>query len=308
MSTSTRNRLYGKLKEEINQPRGELLTSMIQWDSSLDMITKRSVQLLAAFQAVKQKKFKYAAKLLRIEIPRGAKKRSSRQQSATSLWMEYWMGWAPLVGDIAHAIETLTRAPKKPSFTHFSVAVAQTSVVDKSTFVVTNATWKAYRRRKNVLSKKQFFTAYGDYRVINHNLVLADQLGFTNPALTAWQLIPFSWMFDWFGNVGTILGSLTDFLGVEFVNTGQASRVELFHELEIVEYGTEQYREYEGQWPMKTRLILWDDLRQSCRYTSNVRTPGPLPSPSFNIAMLNRLSLTRAATSISLLYESFLRK
>jgi hypothetical protein len=57
-----------------------------------------------------------------------------------------------------------------------------------------------------------------DVRVDNPNLHLAQQLGFINPLSVAWELVPFSFVVDWFGNVGQVLASFSDFAGLSQVN------------------------------------------------------------------------------------------
>jgi hypothetical protein len=43
-------------------------------------------------------------------------------------------------------------------------------------------------------------------------------MGLTNPASWVWEAIPFSFVVDWFANVGQVLGSITDLYGVILVN------------------------------------------------------------------------------------------
>jgi hypothetical protein len=50
--------------------------------------------------------------------------------------------------------------------------------------------------------------------VSNPNLYLASQLGFVNPAAIAWELVPFSFVVDWFVNVGEFLNNFTDLWGL----------------------------------------------------------------------------------------------
>lgn len=138
-------------------------------------------------------------------------------------------------------------------------------------------------------------SAYGDVIVTNHNYHLANKLGFTNPVLTAWQMVPASFIADWFVNVGQVLASLTDFEGLTFINTGTAQRVEI---------------------TASARGVTWDGwssgstvlVRQDGTATLLNRNPGNFPRPRLEARMLDKLSLTRAATSIGLLVEIFLRK
>ncbi len=55
-------------------------------------------------------------------------------------------------------------------------------------------------------------------RVDNPNLFLASRLGLTNPAAVAWELVPYSFVVDWFVNVGDYLNQFSEFHGVTLIN------------------------------------------------------------------------------------------
>lgn len=291
-TTEQINRLYGKLREELDGQQGDLFTSAVEWRSSLDMISGRATQLLTAYSAVRRFRFKEAARILRINTPHKYKNlsaKSAKRQgiSPTSAWLEYWMGWAPLHGDIAHAINTLQNGPPVQT-RHFSVGVRIHDIIDRHLKGrgpnITNIRIHYERVGK--------YSAYGDVEVTNHNLHLANKMGFINPIKTAWAIVPFSFIVDWFVNIGDILGSLTDFAGLAFSNTGTAMMINT----NATASGT-----------------LWEDwvtraISQTGWSAVRLRSPGALPSPQLQILKFDGLSLTRGLTSISLLVESFLRK
>lgn len=311
ISTRTNNKLYDKLRQEVSGPKGELLTGAVEWRTSLDMISSRVTQISKAYLAVRRFQFAKAASVLGITTPKrlyklNRKTAQQRKLSPTSLWLEYWMGWAPLHGDIAHAINTLTAGPQT-STKHFSVGVRQSSSRSNK---YGNWTPDASRYIKWIkeFSSESTFSAYGDVTVANHNSNLATQLGFTNPVLTAWQLVPFSFIADWFVNVGQVLGSLTDFAGLTFTNTGRGEKHEV--KLSSDRYVGDFYWNYwwDASGSHQTRVYTYTASRQDAFCTYLYRLPGSLPLPRLDIARFDKLSLTRAATSISLLTEIFLRK
>lgn len=287
------NQLYDKLREELTGEHSEILTSSVEWKSSLDMISGRARQLGSAFLAVKRFRFKQAALILGIQTParfknltkKGAQK---KKLSPTSAWLEYWMGWAPACGDIANAIDILQKGPPA-SVRHFNVGVGIRDVrVDNVIGSSGNKT-----NISTTYTRTGSYAAYGDVEVTNHNVDLANKMGFVNPILTMWQVVPFSFIVDWFANVGTILGSLTDFVGLTFKNTGTALYYTTVADARGV-YGVGTSA------PTKFLQVGFAWIK--------MRFPGALPKPRLDIRMLDKLSLTRAATSISLLVESFLRK
>lgn len=310
MTISTNNRLYGKLLEALIPSKGELLTTAVEWRTSLDMISGRTRQIGAAFLAVRRFKFTKAAKILNISTPSRVKNLTAKRVKAqglsvTSLWLEYWMGWAPLIGDVANAVQTMTKGPLYSERT-FSVSARQES--GSTSGNRTGATSGSYYHYDVKIVKRTVFSCYGKVRVTNHNANLATQLGFTNPLLTAWQVLPFSFMVDWFANVGTVLGSLTDFQNHDFYDTGSGMKHSAKAEYSEVEMVQESYYAYPNQWPPAKRLVLVTKRAQAAWLEERRRTPGAIPMPRLHIQMLDKLSLTRAATSVSLLVEIFLRK
>lgn len=286
------NSLYDKLRKELDGTKGELLTSSMEWRTSLDMISGRVRQLSGAYLAVRKFRFKQAARILRIQTPSRfenlTRKRAQKEKlSPTAAWLEYWMGWAPLYGDIANAVDTLQSGPPE-RLRHFSVGVR---VKDEILIEVRGANGSTTKIDINY-HRKGTYSAYGDVTIANYNTNLANKLGFTNPALTLWQMAPFSFMVDWFTNIGTVLGALTDFEGLSFSNTGTALALETKATAKGI-----RWRSYTTR-PIDQSGFSWNRLR----------TPGALPKPRLDIVMLDRLSLTRAVTSISLLVEIFLRK
>lgn len=292
-SSSDTNRLYAKLTERLHGGvQASLLTASAEWKLSLDMVSSRANQLLQSYLAIRRGAFGSGAGIAGMSKHRRksiAKRRRNTGFSPTELWLEYWMGWAPMFGDIYNALEIITR-DNSPN--HFSVGVPV-----KSTYVQVYGSPKdaLYRQERCVLNGR--ISAYGDYKVINHNLNRLNQQGLVNPARTAWELVPFSFAVDWLLNVGQVLGSLTDFAGLNLSNTGQARKLE--HSAtkvgwdRVYDYTTQQYRrEY---FSVKSSRVEYR------------RVPGSLPSPQLTIKF-DRLSLTRAATSISLLNEIFLKK
>lgn len=272
------------------------MTSCVEWKTSLGMITSRATTIAAAFMAVKQLKFKKAGKILKVPANK-IRRVESLKLSPTQVWLEYWMGWAPLAGDIGLAIETLTSRPS--DIQHFSVGVRR----EDQTYEYRGVTEKVARWYYITESRRKISNScYGDIVAVNHNYGLADKLGFTNPALTAWQLVPFSFIVDWFANVGQVLGSLTDFLGTSFSNTGEAMSSTVDANVSVLNVVAKHVGN--GVFVPETRA----SLTQTGRMVVRERSPGPLPTPRLNVVMLDRLSLTRAATSVSLLREIFLRK
>jgi hypothetical protein len=63
-----------------------------------------------------------------------------------------------------------------------------------------------------------------DYKMDNPLLAQAANLGLTNPAALAWELVPFSFVADWFVPVGDYLNCLDAALGYSFLGGSKTER------------------------------------------------------------------------------------
>jgi hypothetical protein len=282
------NRLYSKLKDTIqNGEQGALLTSAAEWRSSLEMITQRGNDLRRAWLDFKNLHWTRAWRRLFRGKP-DKRKRVIRYPDITELWLEYWMGWAPLYGDIWNALDVIQRPP--PLNSHFSVTV----VGKLNPFEMVLNTPNDFGYQRDYCQGTASLSAYGTMKITNHNLYVANQPGLLNPAVVAWELVPFSFVVDWVVNVKQVLESLTTYLGVSLSNTGQSRKLEY----QALRYGNKL--QYVDGKPRKAYYHL------TGKTVYKRRSPGALPVPTLN-AELSRLPLTRAATSISLLVEVLLK-
>lgn len=120
-------------------------------------------------------------------------------------WLEYTYGWSPLVSDVHGALEGMRKGFTDPvgAVKGYSRS-SQLPRDSKSTFG--NSPKRA--------------TGYVAGRVSNPGAHLANGLGLLNPASLAWELMPYSFVVDWFIPVGDVLSSLTAGLGMSGVVGG----------------------------------------------------------------------------------------
>lgn len=128
--------------------------------------------------------------------------------NAADLFLELQFGWIPTLKDIGATVSILS---------------------DPAPSDVVSATSRLYCEGSGYYPRSDYFQTRkwtGTWRVkisaaiaeVNQPLFQLDSLGFTNPALVAWQLVPFSFIVDWFANVSQYLQSWTGILGVKLTN------------------------------------------------------------------------------------------
>lgn len=198
------------------------------------------------------------------------------QKELSQLWLEYHFGWAPLLGDIYESIMILQDVPQ---------------LLDGNTIVAAGSgsyeyhyadTRPGYYPMWRDYSMKAFTRLQGRIKLENPNAYVANQLGVVNPALVAWELVPFSFVIDWFLPVGRFLESYTDTIGWSY------------SELQRVDYATATTSDVMGGPYGYTRTTKGYLMRRA--------TNQSLTIPSLQARSGTGIkSVARAATAIALL-------
>lgn len=282
---TVKNRAYEKFIEKVHKERAEIGTATVEARKSLDMIADRCAWLARSYKLLRKGRFRDFSRSLGVKpLPKHRETRWSRPQDAAGLWLEYWMGWAPTVADIHNAVKVvmIDRYPEDiPVRAGSSTSVTLTQKIN-DTLGYDNS----------YITGKVSCHITADVRVTNPNLAMAGELGLLNPLSIAWQTIPFSFLVDWFGNIGQVLSSFSDLVGYEVKHASHT----FSGKLEMVRQGIINAENS----PTDATLYC------QCSATSSpmVRIMG-LPSPVLQFRFPEQLSITRAATSISLLVALF---
>lgn len=151
-----------------------------------------------------------------------------RSKRVASHWLEYVYGWKPLLQDVYDATELLADKINR-------------TVEPEGVVMASAKSSRRYGRRElQALGCYDEMASYegkanvklkAHYRLDSVSRSLLAQTGITNPALLAWELMPYSFVVDWFVPVGTYLESLTAFDGFDLV-TGKSGIVRK----ELMEY------------------------------------------------------------------------
>lgn len=202
--TRARNAAYKQFISKCGDT-ASLGVSLAEANQSVNMISARAKQLYDFGRALRKGEFERAAKILGLEKPPrrlGNKKRSAK--GFANNYLEFHFGWSPLIQDIGAAIKVLGN-----DFPHSTVKGSGGENGSSRTYV--NNT--LYLRTTNLSVR-----VAAKVGVSNPNLLLANQLGFVNPLSVAWELVPLSFVVDWFASVGDYLNSFTDKLGLTIVD------------------------------------------------------------------------------------------
>jgi len=172
-------------------------------------ILSTSTRVWDAYRSFVHRDFKEVTKLLGI-----------RPDQHHNSWNEYKFGWMPLLMDIKGSAETFAEHQLGGRPMHF-MAQAKSSEPfrweHQSTYVPFG--WGV----EDASYTKRLSADYSSHikiwiEVVNPNLTALQQMGLTNPSLVAWELVPFSFVADWFLSVGNWLRSLTAMNGLRCVS------------------------------------------------------------------------------------------
>lgn len=275
------NKAYAKLIGKLGD-RSMWAVNLIEGAQSVEMIANRCKQLLKFSVAVKRLQFGEAARILRMVRPPNQHRLAITRDSKSfaNNWLEYHFGWEPLVKDIGAGIESICGA-----FLVDLKTVKASGTVDSGSFR------SDLENNRRTLHNKTTVRIQTDVVVKNYNDVLLSELGFTNPMGVLWEIVPFSFVVDWFSTVGAVLDSYTNFHGLE-LKRSMNSFLQICYkdEIHLTGYPIGSFGAHEP--------YAW--LNSSSVYVE--RRLG-LPGPTVRLKPFHGFSVVRAATAAALLTQ-----
>lgn len=266
---------------------------------AIDMMTKRLVQLGRFAKAVRRLDIVGAAYELGYRRPREryavaervkrALRDKRNQKTPANLWLEFWFGWSPLVSDVFSTVDILQKPFNDLPVIGRASNKRATAVYRELIY----ADWAGDIRRTATHELDYRCKVGGKIRVTNPNLFLASQLGLTNPATVALELIPFSWVANWFVNLSEFIGQFSDFHGVDVIDAYHLVRMKdsatgaMYH-VQYHDRANDSYSSFISSAIYAERRLGVPDVKLG------IRPPW-------------RLSLTRAASAISVLVQRLIK-
>lgn len=130
-------------------------------------------------------------------------------------WLEYKYGWMPLLMDVKGSAEFFAQqAVTRPI--RFTEMVKHEKEFCNEThnlsFIPYGGSPAAVETRTVKITYRARHKIWCE--ITNESASQMQQLGLTNPALIAWELIPYSFVFDWFVSVGDYLQAFTALDGI----------------------------------------------------------------------------------------------
>lgn len=194
---------------KLKNKRVDLGVAYAERKATSRMLGDTATRLARSVRELQRGNFRNAARAIGIVKDPGR----PRGSNWTNHWLQLQYGWKPLLSDVYGACDALSR--RDPSDWRVT---ATASRKDKSYYSVysppggtsTPTNMDAYRgeavRERGVFVRLDALPA-------NDLTMSFTSLGVTNPLLVAWELVPYSFVVDWFFPLGNWLDSLDALLG-----------------------------------------------------------------------------------------------
>lgn len=210
--------------------------------------------------------------------------------AAASYWLQAQYGWKPLLNDVKNGAEALamivTRNGSQSEMTVRTGFTARRIASYSSIVKMVSPSWTGGCVVETQHSRRGSWT----FKPLQQDL--PGLLGLTNPFLVGWELIPFSFVADWFLPIGNYLESLDVPMRMQHVRGTLGSRIQ--------ERGT-HWLTTATSWnnvALNPERTYFDD------YTLGVSRKALTSAPSLDLADMTfdpKIGVTRAISSIALL-------
>ena len=273
---------------------GNVAQDVVQIEQTVRTITDSATRISDAIRSVRNRNIVDAVEVLwQGRTPKfGSGRQPKRGASLANNWLALQYGWKPLLQDIKGSMEALARYNLEDYSVRAVTASAKVTNVevvdifdDYNAQVKIGTIFHAYLSQCRIGVK---------YRVNNHLRAFLSQTGFTNPVNLAWEVLPYSFVVDWFIPIGPYLETLTAYEGLDFYEgfATQFSRWNTFGAVDfngLVASGTE-HRLYKGQYSSRAVRLNRSKLSSFPR----VQFPTSLKNPLSVDHALNAIALMRA--------------
>jgi len=296
------NRLVNKLASRINAADSNIPEDLIQAHQTIQLFTS-NVNRLRAFG-----KLKNGGSLSDVLKALGApgSKQAYKEYNAlirngvyssrilSQMWLELRYGWLPLIQDIHGSIATFSQYVTRNR--GLASVSARNRKINDTTVPITGVTGDGsqngskYTHTVTDIRMKIWYNV--DSKVVN----AFAQLGFTSPTALAWELIPFSFVVDWFLPIGNALQLFHTFDGLAFHKGFKTYFTKQYCSVSL-QGGTEP--------PYETVSIDGMAFLEGVRVNRTILTD--FPTPNFP-RMKNPVSTLHAANAVALLVQAFTSK
>lgn len=285
-----RTKLLDKLKDQTVN----LAMAYAERKQTVDLIATNVNRIAQAAMSIRRGKLAHAADVLGY----GPKTKSRLRdippspKNLPNHWLEYSYGWRPLIGDIYGSCELIADTYYRRKPTKVIQRNSRQVPIKNHLMFVHSAYCDAEERFNGVYNERSSYVIY--YLEDNAFAQRMSQTGLSNPLILAWELVPYSFVVDWFVGVGSYLNNLDATIGLQF-NSGTKTLQSSLHG--STSWKTSKVKSWEG--------VCYTNGRQFIREDKNRTVLTSFPAPA--LVVDPNLGVSRVLSGIALLTQAFKR-
>nr|UUW21386.1 MAG: maturation protein [Sanya fiers-like virus 43] len=201
--TSFDNALLGKIKDQ----KVNLTVSLAEMHQTVSMVTNLAKTVFSAFRSLR------SGRALGEFLRTMSHPNTRNGRKLANQWLAWTYGWSPLMSDIHGLLQLIENQIREGKYIYTSITRTTNMTVSSP-----------YKSSNPVSTDNLIQKGVARYKVDSSTLRTMSQSGITNPALLAWELIPYSFVFDWIINVGEYLSALDALVGITDLKCSKSGR------------------------------------------------------------------------------------
>jgi hypothetical protein len=195
-------RLQSKLLLALKDEKVNLALMSAEYKKAADLFQSLLNDTIGFLKALKRRSKLGKAFVRELNRPTGLPGRRAAKE-----WLRYKYGVKTTISDIAGCLDELNR--EDIDFGDDGYTYVRTSIK------TTERGTKAWYGGKRTITETSKLSGVARYRLDSAALKSAASTGFTNLPALGWELMPYSFVVDWFTDVGSILSTLDSLIAVE---------------------------------------------------------------------------------------------
>lgn len=292
-----------KLIERAEVDINNIAQDVVQYRQTVNTIANSAIRIAASYKALRSGNFSAAVQNLYSPKRQSFRNMPHSGRSTANNWLELQYGWKPLLQDIDGSMRSLANFMQSTDM--IRTVRASAKIEDKYNWPVRFANQPVDFGMSGVpltvigvgnRISYQSVRFVCRFKVDSRTKAFLSQTGFTSPVNLAWELLPYSFVVDWFLPIGPYLESLSAFEGMTFLDGSQTTFVRSKDFSQI---------SYDGALPRSPSY----DSRIRALYDRDVvaiQRTKLLSFPRLNFPQLkNPFSITHAANALALLRAAF---
>lgn len=245
-------RVNNKLVKKLNSRDIDLGVALGEARETAEFVQSACLRLYRAFSAARKRDVSGMLKALGLTKTQKPSKQRVRDipDAAAGVWLEYSYAVRPLLADVYGAMSALEKRHERPDVVHMRARVSD----ELDTRLMTSGVQGGWFDIEWSCKGSLISSAELSFEISNPFLYSLSQLGLTNPLNVAWELVPFSFVVDWFIPIGAYFDGLVPPQGISNVKGSQSykgnfsGRGKLLGNFPVPPNTSDGTRQFEASW------------------------------------------------------------